>query len=266
MGFKLLAGRTHDPDHNAADKHAFIVNESAVKLFGWTNEDAIGKVIVYPGDENARFPIIGVVKDFNFASLRQSITPLFMSHIDTETWGDMRVVAIKYKTDDLPGLISAIEKKWNATVEQTPMEFSFLEDDLARSYKEDQRLGDLFAIFAFLSIIIAMIGLIGLVAYSAEVRKKEIGIRKVLGASSSRIIVMMNSDYVKLIIIGLVLSTPLSWFAMNYWLQTFEFKIDVSPLVFVFSGLAVMTTALISVAYLSLRAASVNPASVLKEE
>lgn len=266
MGFTLIAGRTHDLAHNAADKNACIANETVVKLFGWTPEEAIGKVIIYPGDDNSRIPIIGVVKDFNFQSLRQNVNPLFMNSIDAQAWGDMRVVAIKYKTDDVVSLVEAIENKWNATVEQTPMQYTFLEDDIANAYKEDQRLGDLFAIFAVLSIVIAMIGLVGLVAYSAEVRKKEIGIRKVLGASQSRIVVMMNSDYVKLIIIGIVIATPLSWYAMNYWLETFKFRIPMSPLVFVFSGLTVMVVALLSVAYLSFRAASVNPASVLKEE
>jgi putative ABC transport system permease protein len=181
-------------------------------------------------------------------------------------WGDMRVVVIKYKTDDLPDLIENVERKWNATVAETPISFTFLEDDLANNYKEDERLGDLFAIFACLSITIALIGLVGLVAYSAEVRKKEIGIRKVLGATRSGIVVMMNSSYIKLIAIGLLISIPFAWYAMNYWLETFEVRINISPLVFVFSGLAVMVTSLISVAYLSMRAASVNPASVLKEE
>ncbi|MEI9919870.1 MAG: ABC transporter permease [Bacteroidota bacterium] len=266
MGFELIAGRIHDTEHNAADKDGYIANETTVKLFGWTPEEALGKVIVYPGDDFSKAHIIGVMKDFHFTSLRRSINPMVFSSTESESWGDMRVVAIKYKTNDLPQLVESIEKKWNATVEQTPMSFSFLEDDLAQNYKEDQRLGDLFSIFAALSIVIAMIGLAGLVAYSAEVRKKEIGIRKVLGASRGTIIMMMNSSYVKLIALGLLISTPLGWYAMDNWLNTFEFKIDISPMVFVFSGLAVMAVALLSVAYLSMRAASVNPASVLKEE
>jgi putative ABC transport system permease protein len=266
FGLQFVAGRAPDPEHNASDKMAVIVNETFVKLFGWTPETAIGKNMIHPDEDSVRSPIIGVVKNFHFQSLRENIHPLFMSSIDSKTWGNMRVVAVKYKTDDLPDLIRSIERKWNSVVDQTPMDFSFLDDDIARSYEEDQRLGDLFAIFATLSIIIAMIGLIGLVAYSAEVRKKEIGIRKVLGATRSRIVVMMNSNYLKLIIVGLLISTPLSWYAMNYWLESFKYKIEISPLVFVFSGVAVMVAALISVAYLSLRAASVNPASVLKEE
>jgi putative ABC transport system permease protein len=266
MGFKLIAGRKFDFEHNASDQSAFIANETVVRLFGWTPEEALGRIIIYPGDDESRHEIIGVVKDFHFESLRTEIHPLFFNHVTSKMWGDTRVIGVKYKTDDLPGLIQEIEHRWNATVEQTPMAFSFLEDDIARNYREDQRLGDMFGIFASLSIIIAMIGLIGLVAYSAEVRKKEIGIRKVLGATRSTIVVMMNSNYVKLIIIGLVIATPLSWFAMNYWLDTFEYKISIHPMVFVGAGLTVMIGALVSVGYLSLRAASVNPASVLKEE
>ena len=266
MGFQLVAGRKFDFEHNASDKTALLANETVVRLFGWTPEEAIGKVILYPGDDEPRQTIIGVVKDFHFQSLRSSINPLFFNHVTSRMWGDMRVVGIKYKTDDLPGLIREVERRWNATVEQTPMDFSFLEDDLAANYREDQRLGDIFGIFAMLSIIIAMIGLVGLVAYSAEVRKKEIGIRKVLGATRSGIVVMMNSNYIKLIAIGLLIATPAAWFAMNYWLETFEFKISIHPMVFIASGLMVMIGALVCVAYLSLRAASVNPASVLKEE
>jgi putative ABC transport system permease protein len=266
MGFELIAGRKHDIEHNAADKQAFVLNETTVRLFGWTPEEAIGKVIIYPGDDFRKAPVIGVMKDFHFQTLRQNINPLAFNSIESSMWGDMRVVAIKYRTDDLPGLVQSIEKKWNSMMEETPMGFSFLEEDLALNYKEDARLGDLFATFAGLSIVIAMIGLVGLVSYSAEVRKKEIGIRKVLGASRAGILVMMNSSYVKLIALGLLISIPFGWYVMDNWLSTFQFKIEINPLVFVFSGLAVMSVALLSVAYLSMRAASVNPASVLKEE
>lgn len=266
MGFELAAGRTFDYEHNASDRSAVIVNETMMKLFGWTPEEAIGKTVLYSSSENKPFKVIGVVKDFHFKNLRMPISPLFFSHVTSETWGDMRVLAIKYRTDDLPRLISEIERRWNATVAYTPFSFSFLDEDLASAYSEDRRLGDIFQVFAVLSVIIALIGLVGLVSYSAEVRKKEIGIRKVLGASRSGIMVMMNSNYVKLIAIGLVIATPLAWYAMNYWLETFEFRIDISPIVFVLAGVGVMAGALISVGYLSLRAASVNPANVLKDE
>jgi putative ABC transport system permease protein len=266
MGFDLVAGRTFDYEHNASDNAGVIVNERMCSLFGWTSEEAIGKIVLYSAAENTPFKVIGVVKDFHFKSLREAIAPMFFSHITSNTWGEMRVLTVRYRTDDLPNLIREIERRWNAIVDQAPMGFSFLDEDIAAAYDEDQRLGDIFQIFTTLSVIISLIGLVGLVSYSAEVRKKEIGIRKVLGASRSAIVVMMNSSYLKLIAIGLVIATPLAWYAMRYWLETFEFRIDISPLVFVFAGFAVMAGALISVAYLSLRAASVNPASVLKEE
>ena len=266
MGFQIIAGRKHDIEHNAADKEAFVLNETTVRLFGWTPEEAIGKVIIYPGDDFRKARVIGVMKDFHFQTLRQNINPLAFNSTESIMWGDMRVVAVKYKTSDLPELVQSIEKQWNSMVQETPMGFSFLEEDLAANYKEDVRLGDLFATFAGLSIVIAMIGLVGLVSYSAEVRKKEIGIRKVLGASRATILVMMNSSYVKLIALGLLISIPFGWYVMDNWLSTFQFRIKITPMVFVFSGLAVMVVALLSVAYLSMRAASVNPASVLKEE
>lgn len=265
MGFQLIAGRKFDLEHNASDRTAYIANETAVQLFGWTPEEAIGKIVIFPFQGEVKHEVIGVVKNFHFESLKSPINPLFFSHITSRMWGSSRVMAIKYRTDDLPGLIGEVERRWNETVD-LPLDFSFLEDDLAWHYREDQKLGDIFGIFAILSIIIAMIGLVGLVAYSAEVKKKEIGIRKVLGATRVGIVVMMNSNYVKLIAIGLVIATPIAWFAMNYWLETFEFRITISPMVFVMSGLAVLAGALGSVGYLSLRAASVNPASVLKDE
>ncbi len=266
MGFKLVAGRTFDVEHNTADQTAFIANETVVKLFGWTPEEAIGKTIIYEGDEEREHEIIGVVKDFYFQSLRQAINPLFFNHVQSKIWGDMRVVAVKYNTEDLPELVRDIETKWNTHVQQTPMDVSFLEDDLANNYREDLRMGNIFGVFSGLSILIALIGLVGLVAYSAEVRKKEIGIRKVLGASRLGIVVMMNTHYVKLIAIGLLIAIPASWTLMDYWLQTFEYRLTMGPMIFVGAGLAVLITALLSVGYLSLRAASVNPASVLKEE
>lgn len=266
MGFQLVAGRLFDVEHNAADQTAFIANETVVRLFGWTPEDAIGRTIIYEADEEREHVIIGVVKDFHFQSLRQAINPLFFNHVKSKIWGDMRVVAVKYNTDDLPELVRTIENKWNTHVQQTPMDVSFLEDDLANNYKEDRRLGDIFAVFAGLSILIALIGLVGLVAYSAEVRKKEIGIRKVLGASRFGIVAMMNGHYMKLIAIGLVISIPVSWTLMNYWLETFEYRLTMGPMIFIGAGVAVIITALMSVGYLTLRAASVNPASVLKEE
>jgi putative ABC transport system permease protein len=146
------------------------------------------------------------------------------------------------------------------------MDYSFLDQNLATQYQAEEKLGKLFGIFSGLSLLIAIIGLTGLVSYSAEVRKKEIGIRKVFGASSGRILIMMNSQFIKLIIISLVIATPFSWWAFSAWLESFAYKIDINPLIFMMAGLGELILALVSVGYLSIKASTLNPAAVLKEE
>lgn len=265
MGFNLLTGRQFD-ERRPSDTSAIIPNETAVRLLGWTPEKALGERVLFPGNDGSTHEIIGVVKDFHFQSLRTPIAPLLFSHVKSNMWGNMRTVIIRFNTNDVQELVMAIEKRWGQILDDTPIELIFLDDELGRQYQEEQRLGGLFGIFAAMSVAIAIIGLVGLVAYSAEVRKKEIGIRKVFGASTPRILVMMNSQYFKLIAIGLVIAIPLSWWMMDRWLQDFEYKTTISPMVFATAGLAELVIALGSVAYLSLKAASTNPASVLKEE
>jgi putative ABC transport system permease protein len=265
MGFQLVAGRQFDLNR-PSDKEGVIPNETSIRMLGWTPEEAIGKKIFYPGGDGSRHEIIGVAKDFHLESLRQAIVPMMFSPLESSIWGDMRVLIVRFKTDDIPGLISRIERRWNETIDDTPVEITFMEDDLNRQYLHEQRLGGLFGIFAGLSILIAVIGMVGLVAYSAEIRRKEIGIRKVFGATTSRILLMMNEQYLKLIGIGLLIALPGSWWLANQWLSEFKYQTEVGPLIFVVAGLAQVALALMSVAYLSLRAASSNPASVLKEE
>jgi putative ABC transport system permease protein len=175
-------------------------------------------------------------------------------------------VLIKFQTNDVPKLITEIERRWNERAEETPFAFSFYDHDLKMQYNSEQRLGALFSIFTALSISIAIIGLVGLVSYSAEQRKKEIGIRKVFGASLTGIYIMMNGQYIKLILIALVVATPATWWLMKKWLEGFAYQIEITPWTFVLAGIAELILALICVSYLALRAASVNPSVVLKEE
>lgn len=266
MDFKLVAGRGFEDDRKA-DKNAVIINETAVQMLGWTEpQQAIGQILTYPGNDNTKHEIIGVMKDFHYQSMHQSITPILFNKIESDIWGDWRTLTIKFNTNNLPGLINSINDKWTKVLNDTPMDYSFLDQDLAMQYQQEQRLGGLFGIFSSLSILIAVIGLVGLVAYSAEVRKKEVGIRKVFGASVSRIVVMMNSQYFRLLAIALVLATPLSWWVISQWLDSFAYRIDINPLTFVFAGLAELLLAMLSVAWLSIRAAMLNPSQVLKEE
>jgi putative ABC transport system permease protein len=265
MNFQLVTGRAFERER-PSDVNAVIANETTIRLFGWTPEEAIGQYINYPGNENSKHEIIGVVKDFHFQSLRQSIAPLMFNHVNSTMWGDIRAVVVKYKSDDLSALIQKIEKNWSGVLQDTPMEYSFLDEELAKQYQEESRMGGMFSVFSGLSIAIAIIGLVGLVAYSAEIRRKELGIRKVFGASTSRLVVMMNSQYIKLIVVALILATPVSWWLMQQWLNSFQYRVNLSPVTFAIVGLAEIGIAVVSVGYLSWRAATLNPANVLKDE
>lgn len=265
MEFEIVAGRMFDLNR-PSDADGVIPNETSIRMLGWTPEEALGQKLFYPGGDGSRHEIIGVVKDFHLESLRQAIGPMMFSPLQSSIWGSMRVLMVRFRTDDIPGLMSRIERRWSETVDDTPIEITFMEDDLKRQYLQEQRLGGLFGIFSGLSILIAVIGMVGLVAYSAEARRKEIGIRKVFGATTARILVMMNEQYLKLIGVGLLIAIPGSWWLANRWLSEFKFQTEIGPMIFVMAGLAQVALALMSVAYLSLRAASSNPATVLKEE
>jgi putative ABC transport system permease protein len=265
MEFQIVAGRQFD-ENRPSDTEAVIPNETTIRLMGWTPEEAIGKKLLFPGGDGSRHEIVGVVKDFHHQSLRETIGPLMFSHINSSIWGGMRVVMIRFETAQIQELMTSVEKRWNEMLDDTPIEISFVDDELRRAYLQEQRLGGLFGIFSSLSVLIAVIGLVGLVAYSAEVRKREIGIRKVFGATTSSIMFMMNGQYVRLIVIGLLIAVPGSWWMASEWLKGFKYPVELSPLVFIGAGLAQVAIALISVGYLSMRAASSNPASVLKEE
>ncbi|HEX5171939.1 MAG TPA: ABC transporter permease [Cyclobacteriaceae bacterium] len=265
LDFELVTGRTFDEDRRS-DKNAIIPNETTVHLFGWTPEEAIGQYLIYPGNNNTRHEIIGVMKDFHYQSLHQPITPVMFCGVNSDIWGDWRILTVKFNRGNSKDLVSQINESWNESINDTPMEYSFLEEDLAKQYESEQHLGGLFGIFSGLSILIAIIGLTGLVSYSVEVRKKEISIRKVFGASTTRIMYIMNRQYVRLIFYALLVSTPLSWWAITQWLDTFRFKIEVSPLTFAIAGAVELILAVTSVGYLSLLAASANPAKILREE
>ena len=159
-----------------------------------------------------------------------------------------------------------MENRWNQLVEAAPFETSFYDDEIKMQYQQESRVASLMSVFTGLSITIAVIGLVGLVAYSAEQRKKEIGIRKVFGASLGRIYLMINAQYVRLLGISLLIATPVSWWLMQQWLNTFPYRTEINPWIFITSGVAELILAMLCVGYLALRAASLNPATVLKDE
>jgi putative ABC transport system permease protein len=268
MEFSLVSGRKFNPD-NPADKIAAIPNESAVRLFGYEPEEALGKKIIYPGDEQTKFEIIGVVEDFHYHSLRQPVSPMVMIPTGANVWGDMRVLVVKFREQDIAGVRELRERigdRWEELLYATPFQVSFLDQQLEDQYESEKQAGSLLAMLSGLSIIVAVIGLTGLVSYTVEFRKKEIGIRKIFGASISQIILMLNIQYFRLILIALVIATPVTWWLVGQWLNSFAYKTTIHWAVFVLSGLGILVIAFLCVGYLSLRAARLNPAEELREE
>ncbi len=207
------------------------------------------------------YHVIGVIKNFNFNSLRDVITPMaLMLHRES---GSM---AIRINTSNIYPVIAQIETKWRAMEPGQLFDYSFLDDEFNELYAPEQRTGKLFITFAVLAIFIGCLGLFGLITYAAEQRTKEIGIRKVLGASVGSIAGMLSKDFLKLVIISWLIAFPIAWYAMNKWLQDFAYRISISWWVFAGAGIFALIIALLTISSQAIRAATANPAKSIKSE
>ena len=264
LGMQLAAGRNFSRDL-ATDSTAMIVNETAAKAFGWGVNDAIGKTIVRKIDKEGKgmdipFHIVGVVKDFNFKSLHEPITPLLM--VLGQDWG----LIFKIKTTDIPGLLSAMKKEWANFQTDEPFTYAFMDNLYNKTYVAEQKTSAILNIFSALTIFVSCLGLFGLITYTAEQRTKEIGIRKVLGADVSQITGMLSKDFIKLVCIAILIAFPISYWAMNKWLQNFAYRINTSWWMFVASGVIALLIALITVSFQAINAATANPVNSLRME
>jgi putative ABC transport system permease protein len=264
---KLASGRTFEKDR-PSDRDAVVLTETTCRLLGWTPEEALGKRVIYLGDDVGPQEVIGVAKDVHLHPLRQNIAPCMFFHISSNLFGSGRIALIRYQTENLPALINKIENRWRELSESIPLSYSFYDESLKKQYQPEERLASLFMIFTGLSITIAIMGLVGLVSYSAEQRRKEIGVRKVFGATLSSIYLMMNKEYIRLMTVALLVAAPTSWWLMQLWLSQIpeHNRVEISPMVFVVSFAAELLLALVCVGYLAIRAASLNPTLALKEE
>ncbi len=262
MGFKFVAGRNFDKNFGN-DSTAIIVNETAVKVMKLTPEEALGKR--YTNDlrsENPEyFTIIGVVKDFHFSSLKEEIDALSL-HLGN----DASALAVKIAPGDFKNAIARIEGIWNTVAPGQPFDYYFMEDSFNTTYQSERRLGDIFIIFTVLSLVIASMGLFGLAAFNAEKRVKEIGVRKVLGATVGQISTTLTLDFLKLVGIAILISLPIGWFVMNKWLEDFSYRIDIGWGVFVIAAFLAILIAVLTVSYQSIKAAIVNPVKSLRTE
>ena len=265
MGLELVAGRSFSEDR-PSDAQAVIINETAMKLFNWNTDNVLGQKVVYLGDDIGPAEVIGVVKDFNFQSLRFGINPFIFFHTKSTMWGSTRVVTIKTTGKDIADILAFTEEKWKQYAQDNPFEYIFLNEELQKRYESEQRLGSLFSVFSGFALFIACIGLFGLAAYTISQRNKEIGIRKVLGATVSQLVVMLNGNFLKLVLLSCLIALPMAWYAMKNWLEQFANKVEIGWEVFVITSTLALIIAWLTVSYQSVKAALVNPAETLKDE
>ncbi len=257
FGFELVSGRNFNRDI-PSDSSACLINQAAAKEFGW--EDPLGKELFYPGNQR-QYVVAGVIKDFNFESLKNKVRPMVIMLTNRGN-----ILTVKLNTDNLSAAVDLVESKWKEMATGEPFDYSFLDDDFDRLYRSEQRLVKLFTIFAVFAISIACLGLFGLAAFVAEQRRKEIGIRKVLGASFMSITTLLSKEFTKFVFIAFIISVLPAYFLMDNWLQGFAFRINISIWIFLASGFIVMVIAIATVSFQSIKAAQANPVDSLKYE
>ena len=262
LKMQMVKGRNFSSEMKT-DSSALIINEAAAKLLPF--DDPINKPLYYLTDLQSRaaktYHVIGVVKNFNFNSLREQVSPMALFY--AEERGKM---AIRFKSANIASLISAIESKWRTLAPNQPFSYSFMDEDFNNIYKSEQRVGKIAMSFSALAILIACLGLLGLVTYAAEQRTKEIGIRKVLGASVSNIINMLSKDFMRLVLVAMLIAFPLGWYFMNRWLRDFAYRINIDWKVFFIAGLAAMLIAVLTVSAQAIKAALASPVNNLRTE
>ena len=262
LQMNIVAGRDFNKQY-ATDSTAVIINEATLPILNVTAEEALGMRISEEIElENPTYyTVIGVVKDFHFKSLRENIGALGL-HVN-KTAENM---AVRLSGGDYSNSITEIENKWNEMAPGQPFDYQFMDEAFNTTYEAELKLSQIFFIFTILSIFIACLGLFGLAAFNAEKRTKEIGVRKVLGATVSQISYRLTVDFLKLVGIAILVSLPLGWFAMNKWLEDFSYRIDMGVGVFVLAAVLSIVVAIVTVSYQSIKAAIVNPVKSLRSE
>ncbi len=267
LGMKLEDGRWFSKETN--DSLSVILNQAAVKVMGI--ENPVGRKLfstqqLPEGNVDVPYTIVGVVKDFNFISLREEITPLVIQSNEAFGGGTQYILA-RIRPNQITAAIASIEAKWKEITPEQHFKFSFLDDTINSQYKSEQQSGQLFAVFSGLAIFVACIGLFALSAYITSLRTKEIGVRKVLGASVSGVVLLLSKDFTRMIVISFLLAVPVAWYVMeNWWLQSFAYRISVSVWTILVSGVAALCIAWLTVSYQSIKAAIRNPVNSLRSE
>ncbi len=261
LGLTLVAGRNFSTNYQTDAKEAVIINETAARRFGWSPDEALGKEITNPFSDSIPRHVIGVVKDYHFASLHKKIAPLMIAMGD-----DYRMIAIKTTAGAITPVVDVVSDAWSAIVSKHPFALKFLDEGYDKLYRTEQRQGEIFTFFAGIAVFIACLGLFGLVTFVAEQRTKEIGVRKVLGASVLQLIHLLTRDFAVLVVMALVVASPIAYYAMQRWLADFEYRVVLQPSVFLLAGLIALIIALLTVSWQSVKAALANPVDSLRNE
>jgi putative ABC transport system permease protein len=263
LHIQLIAGRNFS--RTFTDSASIIVNESAVRHIGW--KDPIGKVIRYPGNNNRAFTVVGVVKDFNFKSLRNSVEPFALFYTTSKTYHAFTTYIIaSMDPRHTEEILHEAETKWKAFDAGVPFSYSFLDKNYEALYRSEQRMGSVFSIFTILSIIVACLGLFGLSVYTVERRTKEIGIRKILGASAQSVTTLLSREFLRLVVLSTLISFPLAWWAMHKWLNDFAYRVPITIGPFAAAGGLAIAIALLTICGQSIKAAIANPIEALRNE
>jgi putative ABC transport system permease protein len=259
LDLEFLEGHGFVPG-SSTDSAGFIINEAAAKALGW-GEDVVGRALdqIQNGNVAATGTVIGLVKDFHYRPLYEPIKPLIIR------FGG-NVVAIKVQSSDLRKTVAAIESVWQQQMDGSPFRYSFMDTNFDELYRKEDKFSTTIQYFCGLAIFIACLGLLGLSAYTAESRKKEIGIRKVNGASIFSLLKLLTADFSILVLIAFVISIPIAWYSSNLWLNNFAYKTDISPITFVIAGMLSLILAIITVSYHTFKAAKGNPVDSLRYE
>ncbi len=261
LGMEMAEGRNFSKSFGT-DSTGIIINEETAKAFGW-NKNALGHNLTRPDNDGTKvtYHVIGVVKNFHFKSFHEAISPLVMVLNNNN-----ENLIVKTNTKDIAGLLNTMKKNWNDLKGEVPFSYTFLDDRFNNSYESEQKIGLILSVFAGVTIFVACLGLLGLATFTAEQRTKEIGIRKVLGASIANIVSLLSKDFIILVFIAFIIATPVAWYMMNKWLQDFAYKTNISACIFLLAaGLAIAIT-IITVSFRAIGAAVVNPVDSLRAE
>ncbi|WP_234736847.1 ABC transporter permease [Tellurirhabdus bombi] len=264
MGFQLAAGRLFSRQFPGDTNNRMIVNEALLRKFQIPLQKAIGQQLNFDWEgKTHQYEIAGVLKDFHFESLHQAIQPYaFMLN----SRPNFNYIIVHVNTKDMANVLSFMEQKWKTLRSDEPFEYTFLNEDFQKNYQAETRTSRIVQTFTIISILISCLGLFGLAAFAAQQRTKEIGVRKVLGASIANIVLLLSKDFLKLVLIAIVIASPLAWYAMNNWLQAFAYRTEIPWWIFVLTASLAVLIAFVTVSFQSIKAAMMNPVKSLKTE